>query len=147
MADVVWFEKSTDVVPEVTDKVMTYDGTTTQTATISSLLALYQASKSANIQSILNSANYAAVRTLLGIEAGATADQTAAEIEALLDTYFGSTAWRTESAPVQKVVESLSTQFPEYVIILGGATPPTQGQIDTLVSWGVKVNNILYAET
>lgn len=31
---------------------------------------------------------------LAGIEAGATSDQTAAEIEALLDAYYGSTTWR-----------------------------------------------------
>jgi hypothetical protein len=41
----------------------------------------------------------AAVSKLAGIEANATADQTGAEIEALLDAYFGDNSWRTNVDP------------------------------------------------
>lgn len=42
-----------------------------------------------------NSAVAANTSKLSGIEAGATADLTASEIESLLDTYYGNTDWRT----------------------------------------------------
>jgi hypothetical protein len=47
----------------------------------------------------------------------------------------------------QAIVEALSGTFPQFVVILGGPTPPSAGQIATLVSWGVDADNILYAPT
>jgi len=46
------------------------------------------------------------LRTALNVEDAAAADQTAAEIEALLDTYYGDTSWRTGGGSIFVVADT-----------------------------------------
>jgi hypothetical protein len=52
-----------------------------------------------------------AVAKLAGIEAGATADQTASEIETLLDVYYGNTDWRTGGGGTEETAGSIKTKY------------------------------------
>lgn len=45
------------------------------------------------------------------------------------------------------LIKAHLAMFPQTTIILGGPIPPTQEEIDLLVSWGMAENNIIWADT
>lgn len=47
----------------------------------------------------------------------------------------------------EHLIKAHLAAFPQTTIILGGPTPPSQDEMDLLMSWGMAENNIIWADT
>jgi len=114
-ATVVWYTKSEDTSPTLSDKIMTYDGSATRTATISNILALSTAGHA-------DGTNCAAGEYPLGVD-GDGAVQSCTDSTTEIDSSIATHVGLADPHTVYMLESNIGTGANNYVQL--GATPGT----------------------